>query len=44
MPDNVIDASALAAILFAEPDADAILELIEGATLLTPKLLLYELS
>lgn len=44
MPDKVIDASALAAILFAEPDADAILKTIEDTTLSAPSLLPYELS
>ncbi len=44
MPDKVIDASALAAILFAEPDADTILKKIEGTTLSAPSLLSYELS
>ncbi|GJL64808.1 MAG: ribonuclease VapC [Nitrospirales bacterium] len=44
MPDKVIDASALAAILFAEPDADVILEMVKNTTLSAPSLLPYELS
>lgn len=41
---KVVDASALAAILFAEPEADAIAERLTGARLAAPSLLDYELA
>jgi predicted nucleic acid-binding protein len=40
---KVVDASALAAILFAEPEAEAIAERLTGARLAAPSLLDYEL-
>ena len=41
---KVVDASALAAILFAEPEAAAIAERLTGARLTAPSLLDYELA
>jgi predicted nucleic acid-binding protein len=41
---KVVDASALAAILFAEPEADAVAERLTGVRLLAPSLLDYELA
>ena len=41
---KVVDASALAAILFAEPEAEAIAERLKGARLAAPSLLEYELA
>jgi predicted nucleic acid-binding protein len=40
---KVVDASALAALLFAEPEADSIAQL-EGARLVAPSLLDFELA
>jgi predicted nucleic acid-binding protein len=41
---KVVDASALAALLFAEPEAAAIAERLEGARLAAPALLDFELA
>jgi predicted nucleic acid-binding protein len=41
---KVVDASAIAAILFAEPEAEAIAERLTGARLAAPSLLDYELA
>jgi predicted nucleic acid-binding protein len=41
---KVVDASALAALLFAEPGAEAIAGRLEGARLAAPSLLGYELA
>jgi len=41
---KVVDASALAAILFAEPDAEAMAERLTGARLAAPSLIDYELA
>lgn len=41
---KVVDASALAAILFGEPEAEAIAERLTGARLAAPSLLDYELA
>lgn len=41
---KVVDASALAALLFAEPEAEAIAERLEGARLAAPALLEFELA
>jgi predicted nucleic acid-binding protein len=41
---KVVDASALAALLFAEPEAEAIAERLEGARLAAPSLLDFELA
>ncbi|HEY2149479.1 MAG TPA: type II toxin-antitoxin system VapC family toxin [Vicinamibacterales bacterium] len=43
MPDKVIDASALAALAFAEPSADAVIDEIEGHRLHAPTLIVFEL-
>ena len=43
MPDKVVDASALAAIAFAEPGADAVLDAIDGHRLHAPSLVVFEL-
>jgi len=42
MPTKVIDASALAALLFGEPDADEVADRIRGSTLVCPDLLPFE--
>jgi len=44
MPAKVIDASALAALVFAEPDADSIDREIVGSSLVAPVLLYFELA
>jgi len=41
---KVIDASALAALLFGEPEAEAIAGQLEGARLVAPGLLAFELA
>ena len=41
---KVVDASALAALLFAEPEAEAIAERLEGARMAAPSLLGFELA
>jgi len=43
MPDKVVDASALAAIAFAEPGADAVIDAIDGYRLHAPTLVVFEL-
>jgi predicted nucleic acid-binding protein len=43
MPDKVVDASALAAIAFAEAGADAVLDEIDGCRLHAPSLVVFEL-
>jgi predicted nucleic acid-binding protein len=44
MAVKVVDASAAAALLFAEPEADAIVERLDGARLVAPALLAFELA
>jgi predicted nucleic acid-binding protein len=44
MADRVVDASALAAVLFNEPGADAMAERLAGATLFAPALIEYEIG
>lgn len=44
MPDKVVDASALAAILFGEPGGERLAARLEGAKLVAPALLDYELA
>lgn len=44
MAVKVIDASALCALLFSEPDADAVLARIGSANLAAPSLLAFELA
>jgi predicted nucleic acid-binding protein len=41
---KVVDASALAALLFGEPEADAIAERLADARLVAPSLLAFELA
>lgn len=41
---KVVDASALAALIFSEPEADAVAGRLEGARLAAPSLLDYELA
>lgn len=41
---KIVDTSALAAVLFAEPEADTIAERLTGARLAAPSLLNYELA
>ena len=43
MSDKVVDASALAAIAFAEPGADAVIDAIDGHHLHAPTLVVFEL-
>jgi predicted nucleic acid-binding protein len=44
MAIKVVDSSALAAILFDEPEADIVADRLFGATLVAPSLLSYELA
>ena len=44
MPVKVVDASALAALLFGEPEADFVAERLGDARLMAPTLLSYELA
>ena len=44
MDAEVVDASALAALLFGEPDADLVAERLGDAELLSPSLVRYELA
>lgn len=44
MPVKVVDASALAALLFGEPEADSVAERLGDARLVAPALLSYELA
>ena len=43
MADKVVDASALAALAFAEPAADAVIDAIDGHRLHAPTLVVFEL-
>jgi predicted nucleic acid-binding protein len=43
MGDKVVDASALAAVAFVEPGADAVIEEIDGHRLHAPTLIVFEL-
>ena len=43
MADKVVDASALAALAFAEPTADAVIDQIDGHRLHAPTLIVFEL-
>jgi predicted nucleic acid-binding protein len=43
MADKVVDASALAAVAFAEPGADAVIDEIDGHRLHAPALIVFEL-
>lgn len=44
MSVKVVDASAIAALLFAEPEADAIAQRLDGARLVAPPLMGFELA
>ncbi|HEY3130564.1 MAG TPA: type II toxin-antitoxin system VapC family toxin [Acidobacteriota bacterium] len=44
MPVKVIDASALAAIVFAEPEADRVVAQVRGYSLAAPALLPFEIA
>jgi predicted nucleic acid-binding protein len=44
MPDTVIDASSLAAVVFEEPDGASVLEHCRGFRLLAPSLIDYEMA
>ena len=44
MPVKVVDASAIAAVLFGEPDAERVVEQIGDGTLAAPALLPFEVS
>ena len=44
MTTRVVDASAIAAVLFAEPEAAPVVAMLRGARLLAPSLLHYELA
>lgn len=44
MPVKVVDASALAALLFGEPDADTVAGQLDDAHLVAPHLLSFELA
>ena len=44
MDAEVVDASALAALLFGEPDADLVARRLADTTLLSPSLVRYELA
>jgi len=43
MPDKVVDASALAALAFAEPAAETVIDQIDGCRLHAPTLVVFEL-
>lgn len=43
-PVRVVDASALAAVLFGEPDGDAVADRLDTSTLVAPSLVRYELA
>lgn len=44
MPVKVVDASAVAAVLFGEPEAERIVERIDGFALAAPRLLQFEIA
>lgn len=44
MPDKVIDASAIAALVFGEPEAEEIADRIRGASLHAPVLIDFEVA
>jgi len=41
---KVVDTSAIAALLFGEPEAETVADLLEGASLVAPALLSFELT
>ncbi len=44
MPGRIVDASAVAALLFVEPEADEVARQLEGFELTAPSLLPYEIA
>ena len=44
MPVKVVDASALGALVFAEPDAEVVMNSLSDAVLIAPSLIHYELA
>ncbi len=44
MPVSVVDASALSALAFGEPDAPSIADMLDGQTLVAPALIVYEVG
>jgi len=44
MAVSVVDASALSAVVFGEPDADRVVDQLAGNALVAPSLLVYELG
>jgi predicted nucleic acid-binding protein len=44
MPAKVVDSSALAALLFGEPDGERVAPRLEGATLAAPALMPFEIA
>ena len=44
MPIKVVDASALGALAFGEPEAGIVADLLESATLVAPSLLWFEMA
>lgn len=44
MPALVVDASAIAALIFSEPEAEQIVARIESSSLMAPRLLAHELD
>ncbi len=44
MPVSVVDASALSALAFGEPDAPFIADMLDGQTLVAPALIVYEVG
>ena len=44
MPVKVVDASALGALIFVEPEAEKVVEELSGAKLIAPALIHFELS
>lgn len=44
MQVKIVDASALGALIFGEPESDSIAEVLSGAVLIAPTLIWYELS
>ena len=44
MTVSVVDASAVGALLFGEPDGQAVAERLRGADLIAPALLLFEVA
>jgi len=44
MPVKVVDASALGAVAFGEPEAEAVAALLSGSLLVAPLLLWFEFS